>query len=154
MSQAICENGHALSSGQSRCEECGARIRMQWMKDEDPGKSFPRSSQAPAPATVRPSAPQQSAAGGQIWGWLAAGILFMIIGLVVLIDGISSLIDATSAADAEAALDEFSTTIDDSGSGGAQAAIVIGSILAAVGAFMVQVATIAKGVELGNRASS
>jgi len=27
----ICENGHSLQAGQSRCPSCGARIKMQWM---------------------------------------------------------------------------------------------------------------------------
>lgn len=31
----VCENGHELDVGQSRCSRCGARIKMQWMAESD-----------------------------------------------------------------------------------------------------------------------
>lgn len=33
MTQAVCENGHPMQSGETKCSECGGRLKMQWMSE-------------------------------------------------------------------------------------------------------------------------
>lgn len=37
----ICNNGHAMDPGESRCPSCGARLRMQWMSKSEDQASTP-----------------------------------------------------------------------------------------------------------------
>lgn len=86
---AICGNGHDLEPGQSRCLACGARMKMQWMKEGavGPVKPQPESSRTSAnqnidavrfgasssEATITPSQMESMAGAAHLRGRADAG---------------------------------------------------------------------------------
>lgn len=54
---AVCDNNHPLAPGETRCAECGARIKMQWMKTDstapktEPSSDQPLAADSPEPPT-------------------------------------------------------------------------------------------------------
>ena len=71
---AICENGHPLTHGASRCS-CGARIKMQWMSGSESSTATGTglSGSVVAPPTLQDRAPR-------IWAGLAHRFLLLIAG--------------------------------------------------------------------------
>lgn len=106
----------------------------------------------PAPAArtggerAASQAVQSSQAQTSIEVWLVLGIALLVGGMVVTALGVDHLLKAVNSFDPTSFEPAPSKT-------GPTAATIAGLLIGAAGGFMIQVATIAKGVQLGNRSS-
>lgn len=75
---AECENGHPLAEGDSACSQCGARIKMQWMKQSPRDRQLEvdarRSAGSSSPPSHRPESSTAPSASASIIRRVAAGI--------------------------------------------------------------------------------
>jgi hypothetical protein len=90
VSQAVCENGHPLTASESRCSQCGARMKMQWMDGSTPPASKASGS---APRSQRPPASQPAPASWLFitWAIFIAGTLLLGIGIAIILNGPASI---------------------------------------------------------------
>lgn len=128
---AICENGHPLEGGQSRCAACGARIKMQWM-DRPAGDDPLVGDGEPAATEPRPG---NRSSTPSIWVWFIVGLGLLLVGTIIASWGLAGYHAAE-------------------GTKVWIIVLILGGLLGTVGAGSIHVATTAKGVELGRDASS
>ncbi len=121
----ICENGHAMPSGASRCAECGGRLRMQWMTDDAAAARLKRS--LPAEALI----------------WVMAGLLGILLGAAICLAALNADLRVMPVGEGEQLVM----------SSGARVALVMGALTSTLGVLATLVAVTAKGVQLGNRAT-
>ena len=121
---AICENGHELSADASRCDQCGARIKMQWMAGSD-GNKLGRAETSPSATPVSRALRQALKP--------VDGINLIVIGLFMAVPA-GILIGVGFANPEDAPL-----------------AFAIGAIIGAISSTVVSVGTIAQGVIVGMR---
>lgn len=121
----VCENGHAIPSGASRCTECGGRLRMQWMTDDAAAARLKRS--LPAEALI----------------WLVAGLLGIVLGAAICMAALNADLRVVPVGESEQLVM----------SSGAKVALVMGALTSTMGVLATLVAVTAKGVQLGDRAT-
>jgi hypothetical protein len=83
---AICENGHDLEVGTSKCGVCGARMKMQWMPDNsptDPRQAPLALSDAELDALEQTAVIRKSRSSVSLWPLLLGGIVAVIVGIAI-----------------------------------------------------------------------
>jgi len=148
----VCENGHDLTPGEPNCTTCGARPKMQWMK-QGGATGTPSARLATSGRLSKPTAPSIGrefyADSGRPVYWVFWGAALIVASAVIFL--------ITDAVTAQVILNADPSSVSAGGSlpgdGGKVFFDLVALLVAVAGNLMVLVGVIGRGVALGNQMS-